>query len=117
MRAWALSVGVLLVLVAGGCGSASETPAEKAGDLREARDQIEGELLLNEVEEWSAEYAVAREANDPKGEDRALREVQRAAHACWTFGLEGCSEQSKVESAVQGLEEEAHQKIPWTTRP
>ena len=118
MRAWALLVGVLLVFVAGGCGSSdSESPAERAGDLREARDQIEGELLLNEVEEWSTEYAVSREASDPKGEDRALREVQRAAHASWDFGLEGCSEQSQVESVVQSLEEEAHRKIPWTVHP
>lgn len=116
MRAWALLVGMSFVLVAG-CGSSSETPAERAGDLRESGDQIEGELLLNEVEEWSAEYAVAREANESKKEDRALREVQRVAHACWAFGLEGCSEQSKVESVVQGLEEEAHKKIPWTTHP
>jgi hypothetical protein len=64
MRAWALMVGVGFALVAGGCGSSTETPAERAGDLREAGDQIEGELLLNEVEEWSAEYAVAHEAND-----------------------------------------------------
>ncbi len=117
MRARALLVGVLVVLVAGGCGSGTETPAERAGDLREARDRIEGELLLNEVEEWRAEYAVAHEESDSKGEDRALREVQRAAHACWDFGLEGCSEQSKVESAVRSLEEEAHQKIPWTIHP
>ncbi|HMC49095.1 MAG TPA: hypothetical protein VKH20_00465 [Solirubrobacterales bacterium] len=113
----ALIVGMGFVLVAAGCGSGSESPNERAGDLREAGDQIEGELLLNEVEEWSAEYAIVHEANDSKREDEALREVRRVAHACWDFGLKGCSEQTKVESVVQSLEEEAHQKISWATRP
>jgi hypothetical protein len=118
MRARALLAGAFVLLIVAGCGgSSTERPAERAGDLREAHDQIEGELLLNEVEEWATEYAIAKEGGDRRGEDKALREVQRAAYGCWEFGIEECSEILKVESTVEALEEEAHRKIPFTHPP
>lgn len=113
LLAWALTLAVLAV----GCGGSSKPPAERAGDLRQAHDQIEGELLLNEVEEGAAEYAAAKENGNRAGEKSALREVQRAAYGCWEFGIEECSEILEVESAVRALEEEAHQKIPFTHPP
>lgn len=117
MRSRALLAGIFALLLIAGCGgSDSQTPAEKAGDLREAGARIEAELLLNEVEEWAAEYAAARETKDRAGENKALREVHRAAYACWEFGVEECSEINEVESAVNRLEEEAHRKIPFTHR-
>lgn len=106
------------VVVATGCGGSGEPPAERAGDLRQAHDQIEGELLLNEVEQGVAEYAAAKEDGDRAGEESALREVHRAAYGCWEFdGLESCPEIAKIEGAVLALEEEAHQKIPFTHPP
>jgi hypothetical protein len=72
--------------------------------------------MLNEVEDWATEYAVAAETNDRRAEDKALHEVHRAAYACWEFGLESCATISDVESAVKSLEEEAHRKIPFTHR-
>jgi hypothetical protein len=80
----------------------------------QAQFQIEAELLLDEVEEWAAEYAVAHEKNDRTGENRALHEVHRAAYACWEFGVESCAEITDIESAVISLEKEAHRKIPFT---
>jgi hypothetical protein len=115
MRARVLLTGVFVLLLLGGCGSSGNEPlAEKAGDLREAHDQIEAELLLNEVEEWTTEYAIARETNNRAGENKALREVHRAAYACWEFGIEECATIRDIESAVEGLEEEARRNIPFT---
>jgi hypothetical protein len=112
-----LTGALFLALVVAGCGGGSESPAERAGDLRQAHDQIEGELLLNEVEQGVAEYAAAKENGNRSGEESALREVHRAAFDCWEFGLESCPEIVKVESTVLALEEEAHQKIPFTHPP
>lgn len=112
-----LTGALFLALVVAGCGGSSESPAERAGDLRQAHDQIEGELLLNEVEQGVAEYAAAKEKGNRAGEQSALREVHRAAYDCWEFGLESCPEIVKVESTVLALEEEAHQKIPFTHPP
>ena len=116
MHARILLTGISVLLAVAGCGgSGDEPPAEeKAQDLLQAHFRIEAELLLNEVEEWAAEYAVAREGNDRRGENKALHEVHRAAYACWEFGIEECAEISNIESVVISLEEEAHRKIPFT---
>jgi hypothetical protein len=114
MRPRVLLTGVFILLLLAGCGSGSESPSEKARHLLQAQFQIEAELLLNEVEDWAAEYALAAETDNRRGENKALREVHRAAYACWEFGLESCTTISDIESAVASLEEEAHRKIPFT---
>lgn len=104
------------MILAGGCGGSANAPlADRAAELREEQAKVEGELLLVKVEEGVTEYDIARAAGKPAAQHRALQEVAHAAHACWEFGIEECSEMSAIEDEVEALEADVHHRLVFTT--
>jgi hypothetical protein len=111
----AIAVAAASLILIGGCGgSANTSPTERAAELREAQAKVEGELLLVKVEEGAAEYDIARAAGKTSSQHRALQEVEHAAHACWEFGIEECSEMPAIEDKVEALEADVHHRLIFT---
>jgi hypothetical protein len=112
VASFALAGSIALVSCGGGSGS---TDAEGAlSGLAEHRDQLEGELMLAEVELDQGYLALAEESAKSKprqaarGIDRILREVKKIEHQCHEGdGLESCTEMDAIEGVVKEIEQEA----------
>jgi hypothetical protein len=104
-----------VALVVSACGGGGSTDPEDAiGTAADHRDQLEGELLLAEVELDQAFLAQdEREATKkPRQEARAiadlLRSAQKVERRCREGdGLESCTELDAIEAVVGEIEGEA----------
>jgi hypothetical protein len=102
-----------VALVACGGGGSTDPEAALSG-LAEHRDQLEGELMLAEVE-LDQGYLAADEASAKsrprraaRGIDEILREVKQIEHKCHEGdGLESCTEIDAIEAVVKEIEQEA----------
>jgi hypothetical protein len=103
------------IVVVAGCGGGGST---ESGDAIEAtvqhRDQVEGELLLAEVEVDQAflrqdeEEAVDEPRKGARAISRVLREVHKIEHECQEGdGLESCTEIEPIRELVKEIEKEA----------
>jgi hypothetical protein len=108
-----LAVAVSTALVACGGGGSTDPEAALHG-LSEHRDQLEGELMLAEVELDQGYLATAEASakSKPRRAARAidgiLREVKKIEHKCHEGnGLESCTELDPIEAVVKEIEQEA----------
>jgi hypothetical protein len=104
-----------VVIAVPGCGGGGSTGS---GDAIEAtvqhRDQVEGELLLAEVEVDQAflrqeeEESVDEPRKAARAISRVLREVHKIEHECHEGdGLESCTAIEPIEELVKKIEREA----------
>jgi hypothetical protein len=107
------AAGSVAVVACGG-GDGSSDPEAALSGLSEHRDQLEGELMLAEVELDQGYLAVAEESaksrprQAARGIDRILREVKKIEHKCHEGnGLESCTEIDAIEGVVKEIEQEA----------
>jgi hypothetical protein len=108
-----LAVAGSIALVACGGGGSTDPEAALQG-LSEHRDQLEGELMLAEVELDQGYLATAeataksRPRRAARAIDGILREVQKIEHRCHEGdGLESCTELDAIEGVVKEIEQEA----------
>jgi hypothetical protein len=104
-----------VVIVVPGCGGGGST--ESGGGVEAAsehREQVQGELLLAEVEVDQAflrqdeEESVDEPRKAARAISRVLREVDKIEHECWEGnGLESCTAIEPIKERVKEIEEEA----------
>jgi hypothetical protein len=118
MRRIALALIVLSALSGAavtGCGGGGSTDPEDAiHAAAEHRDQLEGELLLAEVELEKAflEEDEREAVKEPRRAARGIAEVLRSAHKIEREcregdGLESCTELDSIEAVVKEIEQNA----------
>jgi hypothetical protein len=110
----ALLAAAVMSVVAGCGGGGSSDPEDAISAAAKHRDQLEGELLLAEVE---VDQAFLREDEDEAVDEprkaaraisRILREVHKVEHECHEGnGLESCTALEPIEELVKEIEGEA----------
>lgn len=110
----AVLAATVLAAVSGCGGGGSGEPGDALEAAGEHRDQLEGELLLAEVEVDQAflrqdeEEAVDEPRKAARGISRVLREVHKIEHECHEGdGLESCTAIEPIEELVKEIEGEA----------
>jgi hypothetical protein len=106
------AAGSFAIAACGGGGSTD--PEDALRGLGEHRDQLEGELMLAEVE-LDQGFLAADEATAKSRPRRAargiagiLRDAQKIEHKCHEGnGLESCTEIDAIEGVVKEIEQEA----------
>jgi hypothetical protein len=120
MRRIAISLALLIAALAAAasiaaCGGGESTDPEDAiAAAGKHRDQLEGELMLAEVELEKAflaedeKEAVDKPRQAASGISRVLRAAQRIEHECREGnGLESCTEIDSIEEVVAEIEADA----------
>jgi hypothetical protein len=110
----ALLAAAVMVAASGCGGGGSSNPEDAISAAAKHRDQLEGELLLAEVEVDQAflredeEEAVDEPRKAARAISRILTEVHKVEHECHEGnGLESCTAIEPIEELVKEIEGEA----------